>query len=231
MVVPRPDGSFRSHAVDGLVLTGSAGAEGVFPFLKGGGRYGFPPRSLQLYLPHDVPVVVDLEVERDVIIGPVAAKPLCHPVIMAEIRSRVVTQPVLAAHPSAWPPARISHVLDSLPKSAQPAAKKALQDIYNAEDCEHAERAIEVFAKLYQAKFPKAVAKVTDDQDVLLEFYDYPAEHWIHLRTTNPIESTFATVRLRTKVTCRRTPARAGPGTTWRVGGTRSRPPAVLTRT
>jgi putative transposase len=53
-----------------------------------------------------------------------------------------------------------------------------------------------------KAKFPKAVAKVTDDQDVLLEFYDYPAEHWIHLRTTNPtIESTFATVRLRTKVT------------------------------
>lgn len=52
-----------------------------------------------------------------------------------------------------------------------------------------------------QAKFPKAVAKVTDDQDELLAFYDYPAEHWIHLRTTNRIESTFATVRLRTKVT------------------------------
>ena len=51
------------------------------------------------------------------------------------------------------------------------------------------------------AKYPKAVAKVVDDADVLLEFYKYPAEHWIHLRTTNPIESTFATVRLRTKVT------------------------------
>lgn len=88
-----------------------------------------------------------------------------------------------------------------MPKSAQPAAKKALQDIYNAEDREHAEQAVKTFTKLYQAKFPKAVAKVTDDQDELLAFYDYPAEHWIHLRTTNLIESTFATVRVRTKVT------------------------------
>jgi transposase-like protein len=96
---------------------------------------------------------------------------------------------------------KTANVIDSLPKSAQPAAKKALQDIYNVEDREHAEKAIKVFAKLYGAKFPKAVAKVTDDQDVLLAFYEYPAEHWIHLRTTNPIESTFATVRLRTKVT------------------------------
>ncbi|GAB2734780.1 hypothetical protein GCM10010442_65110 [Kitasatospora kifunensis] len=88
-----------------------------------------------------------------------------------------------------------------MPKSAQPAAKKAIQDIYNAEDRDHAERAIETFAKFYGAKFPKAVKKITDDQDVLLEFYNYPAEHWIHLRTINPIGSTFATVRLRTKVT------------------------------
>ncbi|WP_329316970.1 MULTISPECIES: IS256 family transposase [unclassified Streptomyces] len=96
---------------------------------------------------------------------------------------------------------KTANILDSMPKSAQPAAKKALQDVYNAEDREHAEQAIEVFTKLYQAKFPKAVTKVTGDQDELLAFYDYPAEHWIHLRTTNPIESTFATVRLRTKVT------------------------------
>ncbi|MFE7243975.1 IS256 family transposase [Streptomyces sp. NPDC057580] len=96
---------------------------------------------------------------------------------------------------------KTANVIDSMPRSAQPAAKKALQDIYNAEDREHAEQAIGLFAKLYQVKFPKAVAKVTDDQDELLAFYDYPAEHWIHLRTTNPIESTFATVRLRTKVT------------------------------
>ncbi|TKA01220.1 IS256 family transposase [Actinacidiphila oryziradicis] len=96
---------------------------------------------------------------------------------------------------------KTANVIDSMPKSAQPAAKKALQDIYDAEDREYAEQAVKTFAKLYQAKFPKAVAKVTDDQDELLAFYDYPAEHWIHLRTTNPIESTFATVRLRTKVT------------------------------
>ena len=96
---------------------------------------------------------------------------------------------------------KTANVLDSMPKSAQPSAKKALQDVYNAEDRDHAEQAIAVFTKLYQAKFPKAVAKVTGDQDELLAFYDYPAEHWIHLRTTNPIESTFATVRLRTKVT------------------------------
>ena len=57
------------------------------------------------------------------------------------------------------------------------------------------------FAAAYGAKFPKAAAKITDDEDELLAFYDYPAEHWVHLRTTNPIESTFATVRLRTKVT------------------------------
>ncbi|MDQ0835979.1 transposase-like protein [Streptomyces achromogenes] len=92
-------------------------------------------------------------------------------------------------------------VLDSMPKSAQPGAKKAIQDIYKAEDRDHAEAAIKTFAKLYGAKFPKAVKKITDDQDQLMAFYDFPAEHWIDLRTTNPIESTFSTVRLRTKVT------------------------------
>jgi transposase-like protein len=96
---------------------------------------------------------------------------------------------------------RTANCLDSLPKSAQPAAKKAIQDIYNAEDKEHAAAAVKAFAKQYGAKFPKAVKKIVDDEDELLAFYDFPAEHWIHLRTTNPIESTFATVRLRTKVT------------------------------
>ncbi|MFI0112354.1 IS256 family transposase [Streptomyces globisporus] len=96
---------------------------------------------------------------------------------------------------------KTANVLDGLPKSAQPAAKKAIQDIYNAEDCEHAAQAVKVFARQYGAKFSKAVKKITDDEDELLAFYDFPAEHWIHLRTTNPIESTFATVRLRTKVT------------------------------
>ena len=93
------------------------------------------------------------------------------------------------------------NVLAALPKSAHPNAIKAMQEICNAEDIDHARTAITAFAKTYGAKYPKAVAKIVDDADVLLEFYRYPAEHWIHLRTTNPIESTFATVRLRTKVT------------------------------
>ncbi len=88
-----------------------------------------------------------------------------------------------------------------LPKSAQPGAKAALAEIWNAEDKEHAEAAAKAFAAEYWAKWPKAAAKITDDLDVLLEFYNYPAEHWIHLRTTNPIESTFAIVRLRQRVT------------------------------
>jgi transposase-like protein len=88
------------------------------------------------------------------------------------------------------------------PPEVRPAgAKKALQEIYNAEDRDHALRAVAAFEKTYGAKFPKAVKKITDDVDELVAFYDFPAEHWIHLRTTNPIESAFATVRLRTKVT------------------------------
>jgi transposase-like protein len=96
---------------------------------------------------------------------------------------------------------KIGNVLSALPKSAQPAAKKALAEIYNAEDKTHARTAAKAFAAEFGAKWPKAATKITDDLDVLLSFYDYPAEHWIHLRTSNPIESTFATVRLRTRVT------------------------------
>jgi putative transposase len=96
---------------------------------------------------------------------------------------------------------KTANILDALPKSARSAAEKALAEIWGAEDKEHAQTAIGAFEKLYGAKFPKAVKKITDDEDVLLAFYDYPAQHWIHLRTTNPIESTFATVRLRTKAT------------------------------
>jgi putative transposase len=96
---------------------------------------------------------------------------------------------------------KIGNVLNALPKSAQPAAKAALAEIYNAEDKTHAAAAATTFASEFGVKWPKAAAKVTDDLDVLSAFYDYPAEHWIHLRTTNPIESTFATVRLRTRVT------------------------------
>jgi transposase-like protein len=96
---------------------------------------------------------------------------------------------------------KIGNVLAALPKSAHPGAKKALAEIYNAENKEQARKAAKAFAAEYGAKWPKAVAKITDDLDVLLAFYDFPAEHWIHLRTTNPIESTFATVRLRLRVT------------------------------
>ena len=84
---------------------------------------------------------------------------------------------------------------------AHPAARKALAEIRDAEDRQHAEKAITVFANLFGTKHPKAAAKIVDDTEVLLTFYDFPAEHWVHLKTSNPIESTFATVRLRTKVT------------------------------
>jgi putative transposase len=96
---------------------------------------------------------------------------------------------------------KIANVLGALPKSAHPGAKKALAEIWNAEDKAHALDAAKAFETAYGAKFPKAVAKITDDLEELLAYYDYPAEHWIHLRTTNPIESTFGTVRRRTKVT------------------------------
>jgi transposase-like protein len=96
---------------------------------------------------------------------------------------------------------KIANTLAALPKSAHPAAKKALAGIWGAEDMSHALLAVKQFQGLFGAKFPKTVAKITDDFDELLAFYDYPAEHWIHLRTTNPIESTFATVRHRTKIT------------------------------
>ncbi|MFF5506496.1 IS256 family transposase [Streptomyces roseolus] len=105
-----------------------------------------------------------------------------------------------ARHQRCWVH-KARNVTNALPKSAQPGATKAMQEICNAEDRSHAEKAIEAFAKTYGAKWPKAVAKITDDAEELLAFYDFPAEHWIHLRTTNPIESTFSTVKLRTKVT------------------------------
>jgi transposase-like protein len=96
---------------------------------------------------------------------------------------------------------KTANVLAALPKSAHPGAKKALAEIWNAEDKPHALAAVKAFDAAYGAKFPKAAAKITEDLEELLAFYDYPAEHWVHLRTTNPIESTFATVRHRTKIT------------------------------
>ncbi len=96
---------------------------------------------------------------------------------------------------------KIANVLGALPKSAHPGAKKAIAENWNAEDKRHALDAVNSFRAAYGAKFPKAVVKITDDVEELLAVYDFPAEHWIHLRTTNPIESTFATVRHRTKIT------------------------------
>ena len=96
---------------------------------------------------------------------------------------------------------KTANVLAALPKSVHAGARRALAEITGAEDREHAEQAIAQFAADYGAKWPKAVAKVTDDIEALLAFYNFPAEHWVHLKTTNPVESTFATVRLRTRVT------------------------------
>jgi len=94
-----------------------------------------------------------------------------------------------------------ANVLSALPKSVHGAARRALAEIRDAEDRAHAQAAIKAFAEEFGAKWPKAVAKIIDKPEALLAFFDFPAEHWIHLKTTNPIESTFATVRLRTKVT------------------------------
>lgn len=96
---------------------------------------------------------------------------------------------------------KTGNILDKLPKHAQARAKDNIHQIWMAETKEEAEKAFDHFVESYEAKYPKAAECLTKDRDVLLTFYDFPAEHWIHLRTTNPIESTFATVRLRTTKT------------------------------
>src|SRR6187401_2970003 len=93
---------------------------------------------------------------------------------------------------------KTANVLDKLPKSVQPAAKADLREVWMAPDRTTAAAAIETFAEKYGAKYEKAVTCLLKDCNVLLTFYDYPAEHWDHLRTSNPIESVFATVRHRT---------------------------------
>ena len=93
---------------------------------------------------------------------------------------------------------KTANVLDKLPKSVQPAAKADLREIWAAPDRTTAEAAIATFADKYAAKYEKAVTCLIKDRDALLTFYDFPAEHWDHLRTSNPIESVFATVRHRT---------------------------------
>jgi len=96
---------------------------------------------------------------------------------------------------------KLANVLDKLPKRLQARAKEMLHEITYAPDRESALEEIALFSEEYGARYPKAVATLTKDQDRLLTFFDFPAEHWIHLRTTNPIESTFATVKARTKKT------------------------------
>ncbi|MGH2658197.1 MAG: transposase, partial [Actinomycetota bacterium] len=111
--------------------------------------------------------------------------------------------------PSSWGPVERSrqpltrqaaNILNALPASVQAQARRALREIWDAEDRAHAARALDAFARDF-AKWPKAVAKLTKEREAVLAFYDFPAEHWIHLRTSNPIESTFSPVRARTDET------------------------------
>ena len=139
--------------------------------------------------------------------------------VLRDLKRRGLRAPVLAVGDGAlgfwaavrdvWPETaeqrcwvhRIANVLDKLPKSLQPRAKQALHEIMYAETRAAAAQGIVDFGETYGAKYPKAVASLTVDQHRLLAYFDYPAAHWKHLRTTNPIESTFATVRLREGVT------------------------------
>ncbi len=139
--------------------------------------------------------------------------------LLRDLRSRGMRAPILAVGDGAlgfwaalrdvWPHTRtqrcwvhkVANVLAALPKSQHPSARRALAKIRDAEDRDHAVRAANAFTHEFGAKWPKAVTKIVDDLDALLAFFDFPAEHWIHLKSTNPIESTFSTVRLRTRVT------------------------------
>jgi putative transposase len=96
---------------------------------------------------------------------------------------------------------KTANVLDKLPKSQQPKAKEMLHAIWQAATRQEADKAFDLFVASYEAKYPKATECLSKDRATMLVFYDFPAEHWMHLRTTNPIESTFATVRLRTEKT------------------------------
>ncbi len=113
------------------------------------------------------------------------------------------------ALPKVWPSTKVqrcwvhktANILNKLPKKLQPTAKDALHQIWMADTRKAANDAFDQFITTYEAKYPKATACLSKDREELTSFFDYPAEHWMHLRTTNPIESTFATVRLRTKRT------------------------------
>jgi len=98
---------------------------------------------------------------------------------------------------------KVVNILDALPKSIQPLATKMLQEIRDAEDKDHARAAAKASDAEFRPKWPTVADKLSDGLEVLLRLSDYPAEHWLHLMTSNPIESTFSTARLRTKVTKR----------------------------
>src|SRR3954453_7359022 len=139
--------------------------------------------------------------------------------LLRDLRRRGMRAPAVAVGDGAlgfwaalrdvWPETRTqrcwvhktANVLAALPKSQHPSARRMLAEIRDAQDRDHAVRAAHAFTHEFGGKWPKAVAKIVDDLDALLAFFDFPAEHWIHLKTTNPIESTFSTVRLRTRVT------------------------------
>jgi transposase-like protein len=96
---------------------------------------------------------------------------------------------------------KTANILDKLPKSMQSKAKAHIHEMYRAESRDAAMKAYDHFVQAYRSKYPHAVACLEKDKDVLFTFYDFPATHWIHIRTSNPIESTFGTVRLRTHKT------------------------------
>jgi transposase-like protein len=139
--------------------------------------------------------------------------------LLRDLKRRGMRAPVVAVGDGAlgfwaalrdvWPETReqrdwvhkVANTLDALPKSVQSTAKKMLAEIRDAEDRHHAVEAARRFDAEFRSKWPKAADKISSDLDRLLTFYDFPAEHWLHLKTSNPIESTFSTVRLRTKVT------------------------------
>ncbi|MEK7413394.1 MAG: IS256 family transposase, partial [Planctomycetota bacterium] len=139
--------------------------------------------------------------------------------LLRDLKARGLRAPVVAIGDGAlgfwgavrdvWPQTRdqlcwvhkIANVLDKLPKGLQPRAKAALHEMMYAETRAACDKAITTFSDAFKAKYPKAVASIVDNKDRLLTFFDFPAEHWKHLRTTNPIESTFATVKLRQRVT------------------------------
>jgi len=94
---------------------------------------------------------------------------------------------------------KTANVLNCLPKASQPKAKQALHQIWQAETKVDAEKAFDLFIKTYEQKYPKATICLQKDREELMAFFDFPAEHWQSIRTSNPIESTFATIRHRTK--------------------------------